>query len=276
MKKIRKILLFVLLLFVSVLITGCGEKENKEKEEQKLGPKEIISKIEEGKTKLSLVENYYNPKEHTFIKDSTDGIISTSYYDFDKDGDDEFLLSSVKDNNLVLTLYEVENEEIKEKDSIVIIEEVLDFSDIIDMNCFIKIMDDEPYIFAESIGYSNLLADGINWKFRKIGFANGKFWDVAADEFSGSYIEEDFLNAKRSFVHETGLTVDKFGFEDNGKMLYEQNKDKTANLFTIERKHLDNFDSEKYYNSNETKVKYGETKYTAEVTTNPALADYFR
>lgn len=271
MKSFKRIMLFSLILFVSLLITGCGSNE-KDSDIEK-----YVASIEESEVKITSTDNYYSPRAFSLIKNNDSGLLSVGYYDFDKDGEDELLVSRVKDDDLVLSLYNIENDELKEYDSIILYEDFLDFPDTIYMNCFIKMMpDNEPYIFAESASYSNLVADGANWWFRKVGFAKGKFFDIAQDEFSGSYFEEGLFDNKKEFIVETDLKADIFVLEENGKMLYEQNKDKAIDLFTIKREHIPTFDETLYFDSDEAAVKYGETKFSSGIEKNHDLKSFLK
>lgn len=261
--------LFIAVFLCTLLVTGCGKSDDTSNEYD-----DILNELEKKEEKLTVTENYYNPKEYKLIKEKVNGYLSSVYYDFDKDGEEEFLIARVKDSGLVLSLYEYKEEVLKEYDNIVLFEDFLGFPDTIKMNCFIKLIDGELYIFAESVGYSNLIGDGINWNYKKIGFSNGKFWEVAKDSLVGSYFDDDSIKAKKAFVKDTSLTVDKFEFEENGKMLYEQNKDKALDFFTITREHLDDFDQSKYDDGKETNVKYGKTTYTTSVINTHNLNGY--
>jgi hypothetical protein len=267
MKKIFK--LFVLLLTFSLLLSGCGKSNS-------IDANDLLTEFEKNEQKLISMDDYYSPKDNRLNEEVISGLLSSVYYDFDNDDEVEYLVARVKDNSLVLTLYELEEDVLKEYDSLILFNEYLSYSDAIDMNCFIKIIDGEPYIFAESVGYSSLVADGISWRFAKVGFNNGKFWKVANDEFNGSYYDEEYLKTKKDFVKNTSLNIDKFAFEENGKTLYEQNKDKALNFFSIKREHVSDFDYSKYYDSKETKVKYGTTTFTTEVNENHDLSSYIK
>ena len=267
----RYLKLFVMVLLCTLLVVGCGGKNDTSSEFD-----DILTELEKQENKLTTSDNYYNPKDYEIIKDNINGYLSSVYYDFDKDSEKEFLIARVKDSNLVLSLYDYKDEVLKEYDSFVLLEGMMDYSDELTINCFIKKIDGELFIYLESVGYSNLVADGISWNFRKVGFSNGKFWDVAKESFNGSYLEEEYLNKKKEYVKDTSLSIIKFAFEENGQTLYEQNKSNSLNFFTIERKHLEDFDQSKYYDTNETKVKYGVTNYTTDVASDYNLETYIK
>ena len=273
MKKIFK-LLFVFV-FAIFLFVGCG-KEEKVKETKEIDYDSIVDKIEQDEPLIQSYDNYYNPRDFQVIVENVSGRLNTSYYDFDKDGDVEFLVSRVKDNSIVLTLYDVENEELKELDSIVLFDDYLGFPDIIYLDCFVKVIDDVPYIYAESLIYGTLVSDGLSWDLKKIGFSDNKFFDIAKKGISGSYIEDDYLKSIKEFVEETGLKISNLNFEENGKSLFEQNKENSVRIFYIERTHLDDFTPGAYYNSKETNVKYGYTNFYSDNEKNSSLADYIK
>jgi len=229
--------------------------------DRKLDLKEIINDLIKNEEILKESDNYYNPQEYSLINDETNGIISISIYDFDNDKDEEVIIARKKTTDIELTLYELEDKKLTEKDKIIVLEEVFNYADIIDANSFIKIIDNSPYLFYEASLYSSLVADGITWKFAKIGVNEGRFIDIAKDEFSGSYFDDEYINAKKDFVKEASLNISDFWFYENGISLYEQNKDNAYLMYEIERNHLDSFQIDNYYSSSETKVLYGKTTF---------------
>ena len=266
----KKIMLSLLIILTTFFVVGCnGEKS--------VDIDKLVSNLEkiEGEY-LSTTDNYYNPSSYSFVENKVTGLLNTAIYDFNNDGNFDVLLSKIENNDIVLKLYELDDDELKLSDSIVLFEDYLDFPDTIDFDCFVKIIDDVPYVFAESISYSNLIADGLNWIYRKVGFSNDKFFDIAKDELSASYVDDDTLKEKKSFVEESELSVDKLVFEENGKSLFNQNSNNAVLLFQIKREHLDSFNPELYYDSQETNVKYGITSYTNKLDKDNHIEAYLK
>lgn len=256
MKKNFKLLTILLVIACVFFITGCTEEKSVDYDS-------LVKDLEttEGQY-LKENDNYYNPSTSQLIKEKVNGLIAVGLYDFDGDNENEVLSVKVKDNSIVLYLYEAEDDKLKEADSIVLFENYLDSPDYIDLDCFIKIIDNKPYIFAESFTYSNVTnADGFSWAIRKISFDGNKFFDIVQNEFSASYVDDEDLASKKEFVKETDLKADSLIFEEYGKSLFNQNSDNAAMLFEINRDKDSNFKQSDYYNSKETKVKYGTTKY---------------
>lgn len=253
-------------------VVGCGSKN-----EDASSLDKAIDKLSKEDSKITSMEDYYNPKELRLSEEKVNGRLSIIYYDFDSDGEDEFLVSRVKNNDIVLSLYKYKNNELNETDSMVLFENYLDFPDVIDLDFFAKIIDEKLYIFAESISYSNLVADGLNWSLRKIGFTeDSMFFDISKHSVSGSYFDEESLDSIKDFVKGTSLSINKLVFEENGKSLFEQNSDNAVMIFNIKRDHLPDFNESLYYDSNETHVKYGETKFIDKMEDNPSLKSYLK
>ena len=251
-KVIISICILVLLGILIIILLPKNNGINYEKYVNEIKSKESI---------LENMDNFYNPKDGIMLNENVSGLLDVALYDFDNDEETEILVTRVKENDIVLSLYRVEDNKLKETDKIVLFEDYLDFSDEISFNCFLKKNENDVFLYAESLESSSLIADGITWKFRKLGFNKDRFFDIAKKEFSGSYFDEDYLSEEKDFVKETGLVIDKFAFEENGKSLYEQNRKNSYKLFDIIREHLSGFSSVDYYDSNETKVKYGVTKF---------------
>ena len=221
----------------------------------------LVKDLIDSEKELTSIDNYYNPKEYELIEEDTDGLISLSVYDFNGDSKEEVLVSRIKNNDLVLYLYAVADDKLEELDSILLIDGFLDFPDTIYMDCFIMIIDDVPYLFVESTGYSNLVADGINWDFIKLGFSHNKFIKINKKYVTGSYFEDDEISELKRIVKDADLSIDSLSFEENGKSLFAQNKE-AKELFSVKREHLKDFDESKYYDSSETRVKYGVTEFS--------------
>lgn len=253
----KKIKLSILLLTLSIFsLTGCGSNDV-----EKVDLKNLVDDYVRKESILKENDNYFNPNEYSLLGDDISGIVSISMYDFDSDKEDEVIISRVNNNNINLTLYELEKDKLVEKDNYTLLNDQYKYADIINMNSFVKIINNKPYLFYESVLYSSLVADGVTWEFSKLSVNNGKFTVMANDHFSGSYFDEDFINSKLQFVRNTSLVIKSFWFYDNGKSLYEQNKDNAYLMYEINRNHLDNFNLDDYYSSKESKILYGKTTY---------------
>lgn len=253
MKKV--IISICILVLLGILIIILLPKDNG------IDYEKYVNEIKSKESSLQTVDNYYNPRDGIMLNEKVSGLLDVALYDFDNDEEKEILVTRVKENDIILSLYNVENNELKETDKIVLFEDFLDFSDEISFNCFVKKDENDVFLYVESVESSSLIADGLTWKFRKLGFNKDRFFDIAKKEFSGSYFDEDYLSEEKDFVKETGLLIDKFAFEENGKSLYEQNRKNSYKLFDIIREHIKGFSSIDYYDRNETKVKYGVTKF---------------
>ncbi len=221
----------------------------------------MIEEFKKHEKLLSSSDNYYNPKDNKIINENVSLLLDVAYYDFNNDDEKELIASRVKDNSIILTMYKVDGDAFKEIDSITLFEDVLNFFDEINLDCFVKIISNKIYILSESTSYSNLVADGVDWKFVMIGFDNNKFVEVSRNQFAGSYFDEETLDEKKSSLKTNNIVINSFGFEENGKSLFDQNNSNASMLFNITRKHLDSFNASDYYDSKETNVKYGITSY---------------
>ena len=263
MKKI-----FLMLIGVALLFTGC------------LGSKTTLDLADELEKQegnyLSTTDNYFNPSERKFIKEGVSGLLSVAVYDFTSDGEDDVLVSKVLDNNLVLDLYKNEDDSLKKVDSLVVFEDYLDSPDTIFLDCFVKKVDNKPYVFVESTTYSNLIGDGIGWEVKKIGFNNDDLVEVLYESFNGSYFDDETISDKLTTVKHMGITAEKISFDEDGSSLFEQNKNSSVMMFQIERDHLEDFDYLKYEDSSETKVKYGTTIYTNKFKDNKEIETYLK
>ena len=115
----------IVLLLGVLLITGCGGKKEEKKEKEKTYD-DIVADVLKTEGNIESVDNYFNGKEMKLLNDKINGRLNTAYYDFDKDGSVEFLISRVKDNSIELTLYDVVDGELKYSDSVTIFEDFLD------------------------------------------------------------------------------------------------------------------------------------------------------
>ncbi len=255
MKKYIITIIVLCLLAVALLIVWLLPQKDDAKIDN------LVEEFLNNEKELTSVDNYYNPKEYELIKEEINGLISLSVYDFDGDNKEEVLVSRIKNNDLVLYLYDVVDNELIESDSLVLIDDFLDFPDTVYMDCFAMIIDNIPYLFIESTGYSNLVADGINWDFIKLGFSHNKFIKINKKYVTGSYFEDYEISEFKKIVKDADLNIDSLSFEENGKSLFEQNK-KAKLLFSVTREHLKEFDASKYYDSSETRVKYGVTEFS--------------
>lgn len=263
MKKILLILLGGLLLF-----TGC------------LGGKTTLDMANDLEKQegdyLSTTDNYYNPFRKEFIKDKVSGLLSVAVYDFNGDKKDDVLVSKAIDNNIVFELYKKEDDNLKKVNSLIVLEDYLNFPDTIYLDCFMKKVDGKPYVFVESTTYSNLIGDGIGWEVKKIGFDNDKIIDFLDESFNGSYFDNETIIEKSATIKHMGLEIEKVSFEEDGKSLFEQNKKNSVMMFQIKREHLKDFDYSIYDDSVETKVKYGITEYTNNLKDNKEIETYLK
>lgn len=254
MKKYVISIIILLLIAISLLIVLMMSNSSSKNLE------DLINDLVKSEEKLITLDNYYNPNEYKLIPDDVSGLVSVAVFDFDGDKENEVLISRIKNNDLVLYFYKVQDEKLVETYSIVLLNEFLNSPDTINMDLFMTLIDDVPYLFIESTGYSNLVADGINWDFRKIGFSNSKFIKINQKSVAGSYFDDEDISEYKRIVKEAGLKIDYISFEDNGKTLLEQNE-KVFKIFSIKREHIKDFDASDYYDSKETKVKYGITTF---------------
>lgn len=254
----RKIVLAVILLLTCGLV-GCSL--NSDSDQKKINLIDLVNDLIKNEEVIKESDNYYNPKEYSLLKNNKEGIIAISIYDFDNDKEDEVIITREKDDNVELTLYELEDNKLTEKDKTKLLDDSFSYADTIDMNGFVKNIDNTSYLFYESVLNSSLVADGITWEFSKIDIENGKFNRILDNKTSGSYFDEEYIDNIKDFVEDASLKIDNFWFYENGESLYEQNKDNSYLMYEINRIHLDSFNEELYYSSNETKVLYGKTIY---------------
>ena len=248
-KKEYLIILLIICVIVGFLILNNNKKPNLKK---------LVSNLIEKENVLKEEDNYYNPSEYKIIGDKKNGIISVSIYNLDDDSEDEVLIARQKESSIELTLYDLDNNKLVEKDKIIALEEVFEYADILDSNSFVKVINNKPYLFYESVLYSSLVADGLTWKFAKYSIDDGKFVKHIKDEFSGSYFDDEFINSKKELVKENDLNINNFWF-NNSPSLYEQNKENSYLMYEIKRNHLENFNEDNV--SNEASVLYGKTIY---------------
>ena len=236
---------------IAVLCCSCSKGNDMDKYVDDL------LKDEKGLDK-EVVKNYCNFKSSKIIEDSTKGVLAVSVEDFDDDGEDDVIVARVEDGGVVLSLYQLEDEKLVEQDSMLVIEDYLSIGSIVRIDGFVKEVKGEINFFVEGFAVNSFFADGMSWKFAKVGVSNGKLKSVYKNGIDGSYFEEEEIDKIITNLVASGLDVDDIVLND-GEFIAEQDKD-VDKVFTIERDVFEGFDVEAYENEKED-VQYGETTF---------------
>ncbi len=237
--------------FIAFLCCACAKGNDMDKYvDDLLKDEKMLSK--------EVVKNYCNFKSSKLIDDKTKGVLAVSVDDFDDDGEDDVIVARVDDGGVVLSLYALEDEKLVEQDSMLVIEDYLTIGSIVRIDGFVKEVKGEKSFFIEGFAVNSFFADGMSWKFVKVGVSNGKLTSVYKNGIDGSYFEEEEIEKIITNLVASGLDVDNIVLND-GDFIVEQDKD-VDKVFTIERDVFEGFDVEAYEKEKED-VQYGETNF---------------
>jgi hypothetical protein len=205
-----------------------------------------------------VVKNYCNFSSRSLVNDTVKGVLSVNVADFDNDGEDETIISRVVDDDIVITLYKLEDKKLIEKDSIVVLENYLSTGSIVRIDGFTKKIKDEENLYFEATANNSFFADGIDWSFVKVGVVNNKLTLNYRKTIAGSYFDDHEIDILLTDINNSGLDAQELVLSE-GKYLVDQD-DKANKMFRVERRVYDGFNPEQYEKEKEN-VNYGETSF---------------
>lgn len=249
---LKKLITIILGSFVIMIsLTGC----EKPKEASFMDQVTVYLKKYESLHQKE-IEEYYNPKEYTFLESPVTGLLTAAIYDFDVDGKEESLVYTIDGKKITLHYIEEGKNEAEETGTLEV-KDIIPSLDEFTLSAFIARINEKPKLFLEIEGEASLFATGKSYQLIPISLKENKL--VLEDKITlegSAFLDsdsEDYL----SKVRETGLTINTIT-----ETIFSQNK-KGKLLFTIERKHLKDF--EPLNHTEKIKVHYANTTFFDEL-----------